>query len=349
MSLATRCPACSTVFRVVQDQLRVSEGWVRCGQCQEVFNALETLFDLGPPGQSPAPEPAPAEFTDVAGPTDETPPAEQVEPPTEADEWSASPPDATSPQLREEGRPGSAEGETTVEAPATPVSEPEGLEEEEPSPSRFMGPVPDWSRRSARSRRKKAKPAGSTLGEPHAHVSQGARRRRRQPEFVRQAEQAAFWRRPWVRAGLGAAAGALTVLLGIQVGYQYRDDLAARVPALQPALQAGCAWLGCRLAAPLALERIRLDASDLTRTEREQVLRFTAELHNTAEHAVRRPALDVTFTDSLGQVLARKVMLPAALAARGDAIDADTPWRVDARLAVGNLQIAGYTVEVFYP
>ena len=46
MSLATRCAACGTVFRVVQDQLKVSEGWVRCGRCAEVFNALEGLFDL---------------------------------------------------------------------------------------------------------------------------------------------------------------------------------------------------------------------------------------------------------------------------------------------------------------
>ena len=48
MSLATRCTACGTVFRVVQDQLKVSEGWVRCGRCDEVFNALEGLFDLEP-------------------------------------------------------------------------------------------------------------------------------------------------------------------------------------------------------------------------------------------------------------------------------------------------------------
>ena len=46
MSLATRCTSCGTVFRVVQDQLKVSEGWVRCGRCNEVFNALEGLFDL---------------------------------------------------------------------------------------------------------------------------------------------------------------------------------------------------------------------------------------------------------------------------------------------------------------
>lgn len=46
MNLATRCTACGTIFRVVQDQLRVSEGWVRCGRCAEVFDAREQLFDL---------------------------------------------------------------------------------------------------------------------------------------------------------------------------------------------------------------------------------------------------------------------------------------------------------------
>jgi len=39
MSLITRCPACVTLFKVVPDQLRISEGWVRCGQCDEVFDA----------------------------------------------------------------------------------------------------------------------------------------------------------------------------------------------------------------------------------------------------------------------------------------------------------------------
>jgi predicted Zn finger-like uncharacterized protein len=46
MSLATSCPSCGTVFKVVEDQLKVSEGWVRCGHCHDVFNALEGLFDL---------------------------------------------------------------------------------------------------------------------------------------------------------------------------------------------------------------------------------------------------------------------------------------------------------------
>ncbi len=39
MSLLTRCPACLTLFKVVPDQLRISEGWVRCGRCDQIFDA----------------------------------------------------------------------------------------------------------------------------------------------------------------------------------------------------------------------------------------------------------------------------------------------------------------------
>ena len=64
MTLATRCPTCGTVFRVVQDQLRVSQGWVRCGRCSEAFNALESMVEvptvLAPdPRTEPSAEPFP--------------------------------------------------------------------------------------------------------------------------------------------------------------------------------------------------------------------------------------------------------------------------------------------------
>ena len=70
MSLATRCTACGTIFRVVQDQLKVSEGWVRCGRCEEVFNALEGLFDLereAPPRRPLGPPSPLAERPDEKG------------------------------------------------------------------------------------------------------------------------------------------------------------------------------------------------------------------------------------------------------------------------------------------
>lgn len=57
MRLVTRCPACATTFKVVRDQLRISDGWVRCGRCSEVFDATLDLHEAEDDG-TPIPSPA---------------------------------------------------------------------------------------------------------------------------------------------------------------------------------------------------------------------------------------------------------------------------------------------------
>lgn len=103
MSLATRCPSCGTVFRVVQDQLRVSEGWVRCGRCNGVFNAAEVLFDIesgatvgadmgmaGAAGGTPWPSSAPGSAP-PSGPFDASPDRPAPLPPAPTPDWSTPP------------------------------------------------------------------------------------------------------------------------------------------------------------------------------------------------------------------------------------------------------------------
>lgn len=87
MSLVTRCPACSTLFKVVPDQIRIAAGWVRCGQCGEVFDASAQLLPRGtaaplPPTPS-APDSDPAGAS--AAPTDPVAPPPQVLVPVAAD------------------------------------------------------------------------------------------------------------------------------------------------------------------------------------------------------------------------------------------------------------------------
>lgn len=65
MSLSARCPACATLFKVVPDQLKVSDGWVRCGQCGEVFDAHAPTPST--PGEA-AERPGPMPETDAAFP-----------------------------------------------------------------------------------------------------------------------------------------------------------------------------------------------------------------------------------------------------------------------------------------
>lgn len=57
MSLITCCPTCQTMFQVSGEDLRVSDGWVRCGKCNGVFDAsahLQAMPDEKPSAQPPA-------------------------------------------------------------------------------------------------------------------------------------------------------------------------------------------------------------------------------------------------------------------------------------------------------
>lgn len=72
MSLATRCTHCGTIFKVVEDQLKVSDGWVRCGRCQQVFNAMPTLFDMATEAPPPRPSATPPTAAPIPAPTPES-------------------------------------------------------------------------------------------------------------------------------------------------------------------------------------------------------------------------------------------------------------------------------------
>src|SRR4029077_19193090 len=60
-SMFTICPKCALTLLVTAEDLRVAQGYVRCGRCSSVFNALARLTEerqeLGGPPES-APEPS---------------------------------------------------------------------------------------------------------------------------------------------------------------------------------------------------------------------------------------------------------------------------------------------------
>ncbi len=74
MSIITQCPQCATQFRASPQQLRASQGWVRCGHCDAVFDAAMHAVSQRavPPSESevlaplrvesPAPHDEPAGF-----------------------------------------------------------------------------------------------------------------------------------------------------------------------------------------------------------------------------------------------------------------------------------------------
>jgi predicted Zn finger-like uncharacterized protein len=76
----TCCPSCQTTFRVTPEQLKARAGKVRCGKCQVVFNALDSLLEeaahtvIAPPkSTTPADNPRPAPPIEAAVPVVEIP------------------------------------------------------------------------------------------------------------------------------------------------------------------------------------------------------------------------------------------------------------------------------------
>ncbi|MFT5112229.1 MAG: putative Zn finger-like uncharacterized protein [Parasphingorhabdus sp.] len=60
----TQCPKCKTIFYVTEDIIAVKEGLVRCGDCENVFNATWNLLDNAEFGQKPVASENSAELTE---------------------------------------------------------------------------------------------------------------------------------------------------------------------------------------------------------------------------------------------------------------------------------------------
>jgi predicted Zn finger-like uncharacterized protein len=316
MSLTTRCPACGTTFRVVPDQLKVSEGWVRCGRCSEVFDARVSLAPHLPVMTEVVEPPAQVEPATLvsADPLPDASSGERPEPVwDDASQACATPPEAA-PDLS----PASIQAAASVALPDAPTAS--GAEPAQGDPAPAVPPLAD---------------------PPLAQTS-----------FMRRAQRAAFWRRPGVRLALALVSLLLALGLAGQVLYQQRDLIAQRLPGLRPVLTALCQPLACRVGVPQRIEAVSIDASAFTRLSPE-AFRLQLTLSNTAATAVAMPAIELTLTDTQDQPVLRRVLQPADLGTDTPAALAPAgEWSATVTLTVAPASapaIAGYRLLAFYP
>lgn len=169
------------------------------------------------------------------------------------------------------------------------------------------------------------------------------------PSFVRQAERAARWRSPKVRAALAVGCFVGAAGLAGQWLVAQRDLTAARSPALKPLLEAACATLGCEVRPPRALEGLRVESSGVVRADRADHYRVNVVLRNLRGHEVAVPAFELALTDTQGQLIARRVLQAADLGARSGALAAGAELPLQCTIQVASGTVAGYTIELFYP
>jgi predicted Zn finger-like uncharacterized protein len=322
MSLATRCPACATVFRVVRDQLKVSEGWVRCGRCSEVFNAAERLFELEAGTGRSTGTVSPAAVPGAVEPPSARSPAAHV--------GAGLAPPSTAPSVSEPA----AARSVDAGAAAYPVSA-IGLP---------AGPGGQDGADTTNGTDAAAAEADLDLRADPATMQTLPT-----PGFVLRAERAERRRHPARRGAMALLAVLLAATLAGQMALHDRDDVAAGWPAARPWLQIACEWLGCRVEPPRHIDSLAVDSSGLVRVEGSALYRLSLVVQNRSPTPVRMPAVDLALTDAQGRTTVRRVMSAADLGSRADSLPGRGEVSLNAMLELGEIQVAGYTVELFYP
>ena len=336
MSFATRCTSCGTIFRVVQDQLKVSEGWVRCGRCDEVFNALHGLFDLereSPPEWEGAPR------TD--GSESSTGAAANV-----SDNSDSDPRDLSNPALAHVPDAEIADiRDIRIASHAQAASEQIDFTPES-RPVDRVPPVEISTNIPANVAEEESKQHAVLAAMPATDQPMPAEPT---PEFVQQTQRQARWQSRPVVATLWAATLVLVLLLAMQVLHHFRDLAVSRWPNLKPGLTSLCAALDCVIAAPRRIDSVAVENSALTRGAAPDSLRLALTLRNRSSYPVAVPSIDLSLTNMGGQLIARRTLSPRDFRVTTPQLEPGAELPLNSLLSTGNSLVAGYTVEIFYP
>lgn len=312
----TVCPKCGLTLAITVRDLRAAQGHVRCGRCQNVFNALDSLSEEHP--HAPPPE----------GPPGAPVPEPHGQPPSVCSAPAAQSLESAPSRETSEG------GEIVLEF--------EPAEEAEPAPEEPLpeAPPPEPP---------KPLPAASQPLEPlpEALRPDPVEPDRPEADFERERE-------PPPRASALWTVGTvlLTVLLALQIVNHYRDTLATFADLSRP-LRSAYGALGIELTPAWdvhAYEARQLGATVSGTNPSEITVR--ASIANLAQRAQPLPLLRVTLQDRFGRSIAARdvpprdylpsVPSPPLLAAGG---------RVDARVVLVSpgQRAVGFVIDACLP
>lgn len=300
------------MFKVVPDQLRISEGWVRCGQCDEIFDASVNMQD------PLAVETLQSESVDIE--------LEMTAAPAEG----ASAPDVApdrSPPI--EAEPFAVEQEQEQEQGAAPASElvshSDGPETAVLTDVWDSMPLPE--------------PAEST--EPAAPSFMRKARSRTKTRV-----------RPRRRMAWLVSAIVLCLTLFVQLLAHERDRIAAAAPGFKPVVEAVCVLMQCSVAPWRQIESVLIDSSSFSKLRADVYrLSLTFKNTAEKDVALPALELSVTDTQDQvlfrRVFLAGDLGLPSPVLAAGSEFPVSLALNITTN---GNAErITGYRVLAFYP
>jgi predicted Zn finger-like uncharacterized protein len=310
------------MFKVVDEQLKAAQGWVRCGQCGDVFDASLHLVPVEAGG--------PGVLADASGPA---PVQEALTEPVHVEPvWQP----------------------LTQDAQATPINpqpEPQGRQDPVFTANAYGSSLNEAEPAQVPAQAPEIPPSPAEEPEAAPEVA-----------FVCEARQNGFWTSPLVRALLGLMGLALLAALMLQWVVRQKDVLAAHEPRLAPMLQALCRPLGCEVRPLRRIESLLIENASFRKTGADAyrlnfVFRNTGDaaleipalevtlIDSQDEVLVRRVVMPAQF-GATAVTLAAHADLAGALflkVSSGGAQGASAPAQA------GFLPVAGYRILAFYP
>ena len=349
--MQTSCPECRTTFRVSQDQLGLRRGLVRCGKCNAVFNAYDTLL----PELEDLPESRVGEGE-----------AEDAMHGTEAN--AATHPSAVGERATTEHGARAEEAES-----AASEAEVQGRDTSEALPETHFETIPETLEElsaqevlaayleHAAAPEAEEEQGGAAQDIAHAEGAQkdAARLAADTPDAILLSElpnrRSGRARLPRWKAALYLLTVMLLALaLLVQWAYFLRAELAASLPEARPVLNALCRPLHCSVPLARQLTRQAIVSSSLEHdAEQKSRVRLSVLLANRTGQVQDWPHLLLTLSDVrespvAQQAFAAETYLPRGISARAG-FPPQSEQEVALELDIGSLAAASYVVTVAYP
>lgn len=313
----TRCANCKTVFRVTPQQLQASSGQVRCGRCQEVFDAFASLS---------------AKFPSAVEDDEDD---EIVRQPVGRGNFAAALSRTFSSAERasaDERSPGTA---------VVPIVAPEQPPPRSPDIAVGASRILDEAiALDTRERFDDVRPVAPPAVEATLEVAE---------EIIGAPPQSDVQGRR-----LRVASIVLGFLAFVQSLWVLASPIANAMPVLRPVMEGVCTLLFCSVTMPRLQDQLFLEASDLQMVTpgRPNEVLLTATFRNRAEVAQQLPHVELTLIAGANQTAARKVFRPEeylgpqANLRRGIAANQEIQIRL--YLNTGKILPSGYRLLIFF-
>ena len=364
---------------MVADQLRISQGWVRCGRCQSVFDASEDLQTVADESLQAAVETT-KDVAENESRVSDIPSGDAHESIAESDQTAAGPEISEAELRRNEAAEFSVEStedyapsgsqtadaeeeqeaklshDSDLEAEVGQAVQPDGavaeaderdvehdsaLEGEIISEAALLSTDVDDVRREVE--------AGQSVSELEPEFESAAAAVD-EPGFVREARRKAFWHSTGMRIAL--VLGSVIAVAGVagQYVWHQRDALAVQHPQLAPVLQQICVRVGCKLDARREIADVVISGSGFKQLADARQYKWSLTLENRSDAPVATPLAELTLTDAQDKPLLRRVVDLQTLGAPAQ-LQAHQEWSVNVAVQVQELSapVSGYRALVFYP